>query len=53
MMCDQMLTVVPMTTYKLDIPDDKWTTFKETVSRNKTINDVIEEYIDQRIEGDQ
>ena len=39
-----------MTTYKLDIPDDKWTKFKETVSRNRTINEVIENWVDQRIE---
>jgi hypothetical protein len=42
-----------MTTYKLEIPDDKWIEFKETVSRNRTINEVIEDYIDQRIEEDQ
>jgi hypothetical protein len=42
-----------MTTYKLEVPDEKWTEFKETVSRNRTINEVIEEYIDQRIEEDQ
>jgi hypothetical protein len=42
-----------MTTYKLEIKDKKWIKFKETVSRNRTINEVIEEYIDQRIEEDQ
>lgn len=42
-----------MTTYKLEISDDKWMKFKETVSKNQTINNVIEEYIDQRIEEDQ
>jgi hypothetical protein len=44
---------MPITTYKLEISDDKWIKFKETVSKNQMINDVIEEYIDQRIEENQ
>jgi hypothetical protein len=41
-----------MTTYRLRIPDEKWTEFKDTISKNQTINEIIEEWIDQRIEGE-
>lgn len=37
------------TSYNLEVPDEKWNRFKETLSKNQTINDVIEEWIDQRI----
>lgn len=39
-----------MTTYRLEIPDEKWTRFKDTLSKNQNINQVIEDWIDQRIE---
>jgi len=34
----------------LEIPDEKWNQFKETLSKNQTINEVIEGWIDERIE---
>jgi hypothetical protein len=39
-----------MTSYRLEIPDEKWTRFKDTLSKNQTINDVIEEWIEERIQ---
>jgi len=39
-----------MTSYRLQIPDEKWNKFKDTLSKNQTINQVIESWIDQRIE---
>ena len=39
-----------MTSYNLEIPEEKWNKFKDTLSKNQTINDVIEQWIDQRIE---
>jgi hypothetical protein len=42
-----------MTSYRLEIGDEKWNKFKETLSKNQTINQVIENWIDQRIEEDQ
>ena len=38
------------TSYRLEIPDEKWNRFKNTLSKNQTINDVIETWIDERIE---
>lgn len=38
-----------MTQYKLEIPDAKWNRFKETLSKNQTINEVIEQWIDQHV----
>jgi lauroyl/myristoyl acyltransferase len=42
-----------MTSYRLEIDDKKWNKFKDTLSKNQTINQVIENWIDQRIEEDQ
>lgn len=39
-----------MTTYRLEIPDEKWNQFKQTISKSRTINEVIEECIDERIQ---
>jgi len=39
-----------MTTYRLEIPEGKWNSFKSTLSKNQNINQVIEDWIDQRIE---
>jgi len=41
-----------MTSYRLEIQDEKWNSFKNTLSKNQTINDVIEQWIDERIEED-
>ena len=38
------------TSYRLEIADEKWDRFKNTLSKNQTINDVIEMWIDERIE---
>lgn len=42
-----------MTSYRLEIDDEKWNKFKETLSKNQIINQVIENWVDQRIEEDQ
>lgn len=39
-----------MTSYRLEISDQKWNKFKDTLSKNQTINQVIESWIDERIE---
>jgi lauroyl/myristoyl acyltransferase len=39
-----------MTTYRLEIPDEKWNQFKDTLSKNQNINQVIEDWIDQHID---
>jgi len=39
-----------MTTYRLEIPDNKWNRFKDAISKNQKINQVVENLIDQRIE---
>jgi lauroyl/myristoyl acyltransferase len=39
-----------MTSYRLEISDKKWNKFKDTLSKNQTINQVIESWIDERIE---
>ena len=41
-----------MTSYRLQIPDEKWNKFKDTLSKNQTINEVIENWIDQQIQED-
>jgi len=38
-----------MATYRLEIDDEKWEKFKGTLTKNETINDCIENWIDQRI----
>jgi hypothetical protein len=39
-----------MVTYPLKVADEKWNRFKETLSKNQTINEVIEGWIDERLE---
>ena len=45
-----MVWLEQMTSYRLEIDDEKWNKFKETLSKNQTINQMIENWIDQRIE---
>lgn len=41
-----------MTSYRLEIDDEKWNSFKDTISKNQTINEVIEEWIDKELSND-
>jgi len=39
-----------MTKYTIKVDDELWEKFKQTITKDKTINDVIVELIKQRVE---
>jgi len=40
-----------MAKYLLTIDDDLWKKFKQTITRDRTINDVITEMIEEKVES--
>lgn len=36
--------------YKIIVPEELWSEFKETINKNETINNILLELIKQRIE---
>lgn len=40
-----------MTQYRLDVEEELWDDFKGTMPKNRTINEVVTEMIESRVEG--